>query len=156
QKTSAYLEDLFDPYLRRDPYRAGNGEPGLSSVTITPPGAPDPATSKDSPSRRRLFVCQPASADPVTEDACAKKIIAAFARRAYRRPVTDRDLQAPLARYRDGASQGGSDRFDAGIELALRSILVSPNFLFRFENQPEAAAPNSPYRISDIELASRL
>src|SRR5262249_18824457 len=123
QKTSAYLEDLFDPYLRRDPYRAGNGEPGLSSVTITPPGAPDPATSKDSPTRRRLFVCQPASADPVTEDACAKKIIAAFARRAYRRPVTDQDLQAPLARYRDGASRGGSDRFDAGIELALRSIL---------------------------------
>jgi mono/diheme cytochrome c family protein len=154
QKTSAYLEDLFDPYLRRDPYRAGNGEPGLSSLTITGPALTDKsAAAKDTPSRRHLFVCQPASP---ADEACAKKIVATFARRAYRRPVTDEDLRVPLARYREGAAHGGANRFDAGLELALRSILVSPKFLFRFENQPEAAAPNSPYRISDIELASRL
>jgi mono/diheme cytochrome c family protein len=160
QKTSAYVEDLFDPYLRRDPYRAGNGEPGLSSLTITPPKVADPATAKDSPSRRRLLVCQPSAAagaaNPANEDACAKQIIATFARRAYRRPVTAQDLQIPLARYRDGAAQGGPRRFDTGLERAVRSILVSPQFLFRFENQPEAAAPNTPYRISDVELASRL
>jgi hypothetical protein len=67
--------------------------------------------------------------------------------------VTDDDLQIPLARYRDGASRGG---FESGLELALRSILVSPKFLFRFEGQPETAAPNTPYRITDVELASRL
>jgi mono/diheme cytochrome c family protein len=151
QKTSAFLEDLFDPYLRRDPYRAGNGEPGISSVTITSPDAPGGAAMNDSPSRRRLFVCQPASA--ADEAPCARKIIATLARRAYRRPPTDEDLQIPLDRYRDGAGKRG---FESGLELAVRSILVSPNFLFRFESQPEAAAPNTAYRITDLELASRL
>ena len=155
QKTSALLEDLFDPYLRRDPYRAGNGEPGISSVTITAPPSPGPPASaatavNDSPSRRRLLVCQPTSA--TDEAACARKIIATLARRAYRRPITDADLQIPLARYRDGASAG----FEAGLELAVRSILVSPKFLFRFESQPETAASKTPYRITDVELASRL
>jgi mono/diheme cytochrome c family protein len=155
QKTSAFLEDLFDPYLRRDPYRAGNGEPGISSLTITNPLTADRAAMKDSPSRRRLLVCQPAALSNSGNDelSCAKKIIATLARRAYRRPVTDEDLQIPLARYRDGAKTGG---FESGIELAVRSILVSPNFLFRFESQPETAAPNAPYQISDLELASRL
>jgi mono/diheme cytochrome c family protein len=155
QKTSAFLEDLFDPYLRRDPYRAGNGEPGLSSLTITNPLTADTAAMKDSPSRRRLLVCQPAALSNSGNDelSCAKKIIATLARRAYRRPVTDEDLQIPLARYRDGAKTGG---FESGIELAVRSILVSPSFLFRFESQPETAAPNAPYQISDLELASRL
>ena len=160
QKTSAFLEDLFDPYLRRDPYRAGNGEPGVSNVTITPPSrgfgaassnTADAATKADSPSRRRLLVCQPSSS--ADETGCARTIIAALARRAYRRPVTDDDLQVPLGRYREGASRGG---FESGIELAVRSILVSPKFLFRFESQPETAAPNTAYRITDLELASRL
>jgi mono/diheme cytochrome c family protein len=150
QKTTAFLEDLFDPYLRRDPYRAGNGEPGISSVTIAGFHASDAATNA-LPSRRRLFVCQPASA--ADEAPCARKIIATVARRAYRRPVTDEDLQTPLARYRDGAKKGG---FESGLELAVRSVLVSPQFLFRFESQPETAAPNTIYRITDVELASRL
>jgi len=159
QKTTAFLEDLFDPYLRRDPYRAGNGEPGVSSVTITPPlrsvGAAGPSASdaaaSDSPSRRRVLVCQPSS--PADEPRCAHAIVAALARRAFRRPVTNDDLQVPLARYREGASRGG---FETGIELAVRSILVSPTFLFRFESQPEAAAPGTAYRIADLDLASRL
>jgi cytochrome c551/c552 len=162
QKTSAFVEDLFDPYLRRDPYRATNGEPGVSSVTITPPPPPSfgvasppshsPGTAgPPSPSRRRLLVCQPVS--PADETGCARTIITALARRAYRRPVTDDDLQVPLGRYREGASRGG---FETGIELAIRSILVSPKFLFRFESQPETAAPNTAYCITDLELASRL
>src|SRR6185295_15638746 len=135
QKTTALVEDLFDPYLRRDPYRAGNGEPGLSSVTITEPHAAnghDRAVTTDSPSRRRLLVCQPSAA--ADETSCAKKILATLARRAYRRPITDDDLKIPLARYHDGAGEGG---FESGIELAVRSVLVSPKFLFRFESQPE-------------------
>ena len=155
QKTTAFVEDLFDPYLRRDPYRATNGEPGVSSVTvIKPPSRSNAAEANvvnDSPSRRRVFVCRPAS--PTEEARCARTIIATLARRAYRRPVTDDDLQVPLARYREGAGGGG---FEAGLELALRSILVSPRFLFRFESQPDTVAPNTAYRVNDLELASRL
>jgi hypothetical protein len=67
--------------------------------------------------------------------------------------VTDEDLELPLNMYREGEKKGG---FDSGVELAVRSILVNPKFLFRFESQPETIAPNTPYRISDVELASRL
>ena len=150
-KTSAYVEDLFDPGLRRDPYRAGNGEPAISSVTITAPSV-RAASISDSPSRRRVLVCapQPGSAG---ETACAQTILTALARRAYRRPVTDADIEIPLSLYRDGARTGG---FEAGIELAVRGILVSPNFLFRFEDQPPSVASDTAYRISDLELASRL
>ena len=171
QKTTAFVEDLFDPYLRRDPYRATNGEPGVSSVTIVPPsrgvgaasapprgaGSPsrpnaaDATAVNDSPSRRRVLVCRPAS--PTEEASCARTIVATLARRAYRRPVADTDLQVPLARYREGASRGG---FESGLELALRSILVSPRFLFRFESQPATVAPNTAYRVDDLELASRV
>src|SRR5207248_11246300 len=84
---------------------------------------------------------------------CARTILSPLARRAYRRPVTDEDLQIPLRVYSEGAKRDG---FEAGVELGVRSILVSPNFLFRFESQPEAIAPNTPYRITDLELASRL
>jgi cytochrome c5 len=156
QRTSAVLEDLFDPYLRRDPYRAGNGEPGISSLTITGPLASDATSIVESPSRRRLLVCQPTSAADGSH--CAKQIVATLARRAYRRPVTEEDLRIPIARYRDGAREagGGAAGVEHGLELALRSILVSPNFLFRFEGQPDAAAPGTPYRITDVELASRL
>ena len=149
-KTSAYVADLFDPYLRRDPYRARNGEPEISSVTIVGP-QPETASVSETPSRRKLFVCTPASA--AEEATCANRIISTLARRAYRRPVTDADLENPLALYRDAASKGG---FESGIELAVRGILVNPNFLFRFEDQPASIAPNTPYRISDLELASRL
>jgi len=149
-KTSAFVEDLFDPYLRREPYR-GDGPPEISSVTITVPAVGDTAGTMDSPSRRQLLVCRPAAA--AEEAPCAHLIIATLARRAYRRPVSDEDLQIPLTLYREGARKGG---FESGVELALRGILVSPNFLFRFESQPETVKANTPYRITDLELASRL
>ena len=153
-KTSAYVEDLFDPYLRRDAYRAANSEPVVSSVTITGP-RPETAAVGETPSRRQLLVCTPATAATESEDTanCAKTIISTLARRAYRRPVTDADLAIPLGLYRDGAARGG---FEAGIALAVRGILVSPNFLFRFEDQPAAVELGTPYRLSDLELASRL
>ena len=169
QKTTAPVEDLFDPSLRRDPYRNGNGEPGVSSLTITPPKSSE-VVALDSPTRRKLFVCSPSTASasnsgpaPGANDGCAKKIIASLARRAYRRPITEDDLQAPMARFREGAGKGGPQSFEAGLELAIRSILVSPKFLFRFESQPpirqSAAADKSApvaYKISDLDLASRL
>ena len=152
-KTSAYVEDLFDPDLRRDPYRAPNGEPVVSSVTITGP-RPGTASPGDSPSRRKLLVCTPSPGAAAEErTACARAIVSTLARRAYRRPVTAADLEAPLALYRAGAGRGG---FEAGVELAVRGILVNPNFLFRFEDEPASAEPGKPYRVPDLELASRL
>lgn len=150
QRTSALVEDLFDPSLRRDPIRATNGEPGVSALSITPPGRSE-AKATASPTRSKLFVCYPDSTEEQTP--CAEKIIGTLARRAYRRPVGVEDLAVPLARYRDGASKGG---FESGLELALRSILVSPKFLFRVESRPQSVAPGETYRVSDLELASRL
>ena len=170
-KTTAFVEDLFDPSLRREPYRDGSGNPQMSSVTIT---GPQPATASvgDTPSRRRILTCSPrlrasgasASAPSATADrsarqaddepaACARTIVSNLARRAYRRPVTEEDLRAPLTAYRGGAASGG---FEAGIEMALRSILMSPKFLFRIESQPPKVAVNTPYRVTDLDLASRL
>jgi mono/diheme cytochrome c family protein len=159
-KTTAFVEDLFDPSLRREPYRDGSGNPKISSVTITGP-QPATATVGDTPSRRRILTCTPgvrgsgASARQADDQAaaCARTIVSTLARRAYRRPVTEDDLQAPLTAYRTGAATGG---FEAGVEMALRSILMSPKFLFRIESQPPKAAANAPYRISDLDLASRL
>ena len=162
QKTTAVLEDLFDPYLRRDPYRAGNGEPGLSSVTITAPTAPGPNGSAataiaDSPSRRRLFVCRPASA--AEAEPCARKVIASLARRAYRRPVTDEDLQVPLARYRDGASGAGETvgRSASSRPRARRSQHPhEPELSVSLRGSAGDRRAGNAYRITDVELASRL
>jgi mono/diheme cytochrome c family protein len=152
-KRAAIVEDLFDPALRRDPYRNGSGETRISSLTITGPLPETAVATSDTESRRRILICQPAAAN---DEHCAKRIITTLARRAYRRPVTDADIQVPMASFRDGARKGGTQGFDAGIELALRSILVSPNFLFRLETPPPAASSGKPYQISDLDLASRL
>ncbi len=96
-------------------------------------------------------MCRPAS--DKDEEPCARKILAGVARRAFRRPVTDADLKPLLAFYRSGREERD---FDFGIEKALRALLVSPDFLFRIEQDPAGSAPGSVYRISDLELASRL
>jgi hypothetical protein len=96
-------------------------------------------------------VCRPAR--PADEDACAKKIVTTLVRRAYRRPASEADAERPMAFYREGRSDG---TFDAGIERALGAVLVNPNFLFRVELDREKTQPGAAYRISDLELASRL
>ncbi len=106
---------------------------------------------QDSPSRRRVFVCQPASASD--ETVCATKILSSLARRAYRRSVTNDDVKTLLDFYQRGRADG---TFDSGIRAALERLLISPDFLFRIEADPEAIAPGTPYRLSDVELASRL
>ena len=105
----------------------------------------------DSPSRKLLFVCQPANA--ADEAGCAKRIATNLARRAYRRAATDDDVQTLLSFYNRARAAGS---FDDGIRSALERALVSPDFLFRIESDPVGAAPGSVYRISDMELASRL
>ena len=121
----------------------------LYSVSIAGPF--DAGTVADTPSRRRLFVCKPVNA--ATEDACARQIVSAVARRAFRRAVTSVDIDAPMRFYKEARAEGG---FDAGIEMALRAVLASTEFLFRIERDPKGVAPQSPYRVSDGELATRL
>jgi hypothetical protein len=115
----------------------------------------------DTPSRQRIFLCHPAvtprrpagSAGQDDETACARRIVSTLARRAYRRPVTDADVAPLLAFFEDGRREAG---FDAGIEDAVRRLLVSPEFLFRLERDPANLAPGATFRVSDLELASRL
>jgi mono/diheme cytochrome c family protein len=133
------------------PFRRGLGvEPvALAAVTIS---GPDETTGVgDTPSRRRIFVCHPSStADEVP---CASRILAALARRGYRRPATKADVETLLQFFEKGRAEGG---FELGIRRALERLLVSPEFLFRIEFDPSGVAPNTPYRITDLELASRL
>ncbi len=105
----------------------------------------------DTPSRRLVFVCRPPT--PADEAPCARKILSTLARRAYRRPVTDAELQTLVDFYDTGRSTGG---FDAGIQAAIERLLVSVNFLLRVDTPPPGAAPGGAYRLSDLDLASRL
>jgi mono/diheme cytochrome c family protein len=124
----------------------------MSVEYIIVAGPFNPTGPGETESRKLIFVCRPAKDRP--EEACAQRILSTLARRAYRRPVTAADI-TPLTRlFASGRQEGGS--FDAGIEKALRGILVSPGFLFRVERSPRAAAPGAIHRVSDIELASRL
>ena len=125
--------------------------PAISQVSITGPYGPQ--GTGNTPSRRRLFVCRPAGLDQAEDEKCAATILSSVMRRAYRRQVTKADLDEPMAFYRK--SRAGSD-FDAGIAMALAAVLVNPEFLFRVESDPKNAPPGSAYRLSDLELASRL
>ena len=105
----------------------------------------------ETPSRRKIFECRPSSAQE--EEPCARKILSTLARRAYRRPLTEDDIQTLLDFYKAGRDEGG---FEAGIGSALERILVGPEFLFRIEVDPKNVASSTAYPISDLELASRL
>ena len=135
-----------------DYYHAKLGLAGIGALEIR--GPYHVAGPGDTPSRRRIFTCRPAAADPPALEArCARQILAPLARRAFRRPVTEADLRTLLGFYESGRAGGG---FEAGIELALQRILVSPYFLFRVEQDPPGVAPAAPYRLGDLALASRL
>ena len=125
--------------------------PGVTQLSIAGPfNATGPG---DTPSRRRLLVCSPASA--AEEEPCARQVLATLATRAYRRPVAEdsADVRTLLDFYRAGRMTG---TFDTGVQRALARVLVDPQFLFRFEREPVEVAPGSAYRLSDLELASRL
>src|SRR5215471_19151100 len=148
---------------RRHPRTA----PAISQVSVTGPYAA--AGAVDTPSRRRLFVCRPAGQDKELEEKCAREILSTLMRRAYRRPIAKAEVDEPMTFYREGRAEaeGASPigrslnerQFDAGIERALSSVLTNPDFLFRVESDPrdlKRIAANGAYRISDLELASRL
>jgi len=124
---------------------------GAAITDLSIAGPYNSAGSGETPSRQKIFICRPATAKD--EEPCARKILSSLGKRAYRRPFTDADLKPLLAFYQTGHKEG---TFDNGIEMALRALLVSPDFLFRIERDPPNSKPGAVYRIGDYELASRL
>jgi hypothetical protein len=134
--SEAYLEDPHAPLI----------------VSLLLIGGPyEGKVPADSPSRRRIFECYPNKTE--AEASCAARILASLGQRAYRRPLTDADTATLLAFFKQGRTRGN---FDNGIRVALERILSSPDFLFRIETDPEQLAPGTVYRLSDVELASRM
>ena len=131
-------------------YRGKRGaETGVERVEI---GGPyDVKGPGDTPSRRRIFICRPGNGQ--AEEPCARRILTSLARRAYRRPVSEKDVQKLVGFYKSARAERG---FDGGIQSGLERILVDPQFLFRLEREPVSVAPGAPYPLTDIELASRL
>ena len=160
---AAFLEETpwtletarLQPFLRdfNSPY-AAEGAPHVQSITIQ---GPYNATAGTQAPAASLFVCRPSAS--LGEAACARRIVSTIARRAYRRPVTQAEIDGLMGFYRTGRTGA---TFNAGVEFALRRILASPSFVFRPEREPLVSAEGTPlapgavYRIADVELASRL
>ena len=154
RKNAALIETTQQPYQAHfNQDRHPRVQPCVHSVAVAGPFGE--TRTGDTPSRRRIFICHDDT------DACAKRIIATLARRAYRGSVSDADLVKPIGFYQDARRDSG---FEAGIETAVRALLASPQFLFRVERGPAprsassaAAQPHSDVaRVSDLDLASRL
>jgi hypothetical protein len=138
---------LFEPAIDPDPN--WTFVPHLASIAVTGPF--DITGRGNTPSRAKVFVCYPENAGE--EAGCARDIVENLATRAFRQPVDVEQISTIMSFYEEGHAKGG---FENGIELALRRILASPEFMFRFEREPAQAAAEGYYRISDLELASRL
>lgn len=148
----AALVDLSRPGNVEGIFSGRNDVGGVTAINVT---GPNKATSRgNTPSRARLLICQPANA--ADELPCARRIFAQLATRAYRRPVTTADtamLEPIMGAYQEGRRSGD---FDIGIQHGVARVLVDPRFLFRLETDPEKAVAGRAYKVSDIELASRL
>jgi hypothetical protein len=150
KKSSSLLETKRQPYdAHFNMHRHPRQTPAIYQVSIN--GPYDAKGPGDTPSRRKIFAARPAKAED--EENSAKKILSNLMRRAYRRPITETDLEKPMEFYRQARA---NESFEGGIETALSAILVNPNFLFRVESDPAGVPPGTTYRVSDINLASRL
>ena len=149
-KPSALSEQAQMPFLRS--YVSANSRSGLPDVDRMLIAGPfEAARPNDTPSRERIFSCRPTGSDD--ELSCAQTILSMLGRLAYRRPLEGPELDRILGFYGEGRSQDG---FEAGIELALRFILASPQFIFRLEAEPADLEPGDVYPLADLDLASRL
>ncbi|HTR35305.1 MAG TPA: DUF1592 domain-containing protein [Bryobacteraceae bacterium] len=150
-RSHAEADNVIKPFLRTTIDGLDiTGDPSVDRLTIE--GPLNPTGPGQTPPRAKIFICAPANASD--ELPCARKIIAHLLRRAYRRPIQDGDLETPLSFYQRRRNSKGD--FDAGVEAALQFILASPEFLFRFEPDPENLATGAAYRLNDLALASRL
>ena len=125
------------------------GLPHLQALAVTGPFRPTGVS--DSASRLKIFTCRPANAGQ--NERCANQIISRLAAQAFRRPLSTEDLESLLSFYKRGEQDAG---FEAGVRAAVQAILAKPEFIFRFEKKPATAATDQAYRISDVELATRL
>ena len=155
QTYSGPVEDFQRPFEQALADLSTGHIPGLTAIPhLRDVGVSGPFNATgvgDTPSRRRIFTCRPTSASE--EMPCAKKIISVMARQAYRKPVTDADLEMLLSLYQAGRNKGD---FDSGIRMVVQAIVADPQFVFRFERTPVDVAPGSNFKVSDLELASRL
>jgi mono/diheme cytochrome c family protein len=150
QKKTAQLDIRLDgARLKLEELTLGDNQPQVVAIAID--GPYDVTGSGDTPSRQRIFVCQPATA--ADEESCARDILSTLARRAYRRPVTNDEVSPLMGVYQRARLE---TEFEVGIQRALQAMLVSPHFLFRVERVPEGSVPGESHRVSDIDLASRL
>jgi hypothetical protein len=160
----SFLEEAIEPEGVLQPELTGLGL-AYSEFSSAPSGPWGPAVDTvsidgphhatgigETPSRRRLFSCRPEK--PAAEDVCARQIISSAARRGYRGPVADKDVERLVDFYRARKRETGS--FESGVQAAIERLLVDPRFLFRIERDPPGVSPGAAYRISDVELASRL
>jgi hypothetical protein len=155
--TATFIENMsvkdtvrLQPFLRSS---ADNfdwaGRPHIQTLTVTGPF--NAVATGETASRREIFTCRPAG--PRRERDCATEILTRLARRAYRQPVSKAELE-PILSFYDAARRTGT--FESGIQRGLERILASPRFAFRIEHDPDSVTPGTPYRVSDVELASRL
>jgi len=151
--------DLPDIGLNKSFVRTMNSPGAIAGYTFYPhvgqvfiEGPYEGMRATNTQSRDKVFECYPQSA--AEEADCARRIITTLVRRAFRRPATDEDIATMMAFYSAGREEDGA--FDFGIEAALQRILTDPEFIYRSEIEPEDLAPGTPYRVSDLELASRL
>jgi hypothetical protein len=150
-RSHAVADALIKPFLRTTVDGLDiTGDPSVDRLTVE--GPLDPTGPGQTPARAKIFVCMPAN--PREDLPCARKILTTLLRKAYRRPLTDGDIETPLSFYQRRRNSNGS--FEAGIESALQFILASPEFLFRFESDPNDLAVGASYQIGDVALASRL
>ena len=146
RQRGAGVDDTFSDH-RTDAAFVNAG--GVQTLTILGPF--ESSGISETPSRKKILVCRPAT--PAEEPACARRILSGLARRAYRRPATAAEIETLLTFYRQGRQDGG---FEVGLQHGLSRILVAPSFLFRTEDAPAGTAPGAVYSISDLALASRL
>ena len=155
QRAAGPVQDFVMPFDRALADLSTGHFPGLTGLphlrNLGIDGPYDVTGVSETPSRARVLTCRPTAGDDAV--ACAREIVVGLARRAFRRPVTETDLTPILALFETGQAEGG---FDAGIRLALQAVLADPEFVFRFERTPSGVAPGDSYRVSDVELASRL
>ena len=152
RERSVIRQDVWEVSQRdsQEVHFAG-GLPRLRTMSVTGPFKVT-GVSNQTAARGRLFVCRPENA--ASEGGCAERILSSLARRAYRRSLSQVDIDAPLSFYRQARDAGGS--FDQGIGAGVARVLASPSFLYRMERDPAGLRPGAPHRVSDTELASRL
>lgn len=155
QRAAGPVVDFVQPFERALADLSTGHIPGLTGLphlrNLGVSGPTNVTGVSDMPSRRKVFSCR--AAIEKDEIPCARKILGTLARQAFRRPVTSNDFENLLYQYQTGRKQRN---FDAGIQMALQAIIADPEFLFRFERTPGNIAPDTNYRISELELASRL